>query len=33
VKGTELDAPPAVVMVTCADGAPFDGGTVTVQLF
>jgi hypothetical protein len=32
VKVCALDAPPAVVITTCADGA-LDGGTVTVQVF
>jgi len=33
VKVTALDVPPAVVIVTRAEGSPDDGGTVTVHVF
>jgi hypothetical protein len=33
MKGTEFDAPAAVVIATCAELAPFEGGTVAVQAF
>jgi len=33
VKVTPLEVPPAVLIVTCADGRPVEGGTVTLQVF
>jgi len=33
VKSTALEAPLAVLTVTWAEGAPLDGGTVTVHVF
>jgi len=32
VKVTSLEDPPAVLIVTCTDGAPVEGGTVTLQV-